>query len=837
MMQTIMYWSRVLVSQPHPPEIFRPNRNIKDTEERLGFGEEPETITRIKAWLSPTEFDSDTSEYKKHLNSHVQGTGQWIQETNQYKRWYKTDEIGDIWIRGIPGSGKSVVAASVVRDLKDRGDAPVLFFFFRHIIMSNRTPQSMLRDCSYQLLDHSHSLQRSLRKAMTAHSSVNEVPIDELWKSFSSALSGIEKVYCVVDALDEMEAGHDSFLVDLLNLGRRNPKSVKLALTSRQLPHLEAHLKGSCLVDLRLDRKNVDRDIATYISYRLKHCRIDLSEDQLRGIGEAICDKGKALFLYVRLMMDQCLQDPADFVSQLDKLPDGLGNMYTDLLQEHAARSETTEDFQKLVLEWVTHSTRPLRLLELAAAINSLPDRGGLKPDQDTKMSIRTCCGPLLELCENQVIQIIHHSFTEFLIDSNQHHVHMTADAVRFPVLNPTLVHGAIAVTCVKYLQCGCFNQWELMSRSHGNPKAQKKYHEGESRTPAHKDLILRFPFLNYAVQNWPFHAEKVSTPDTELFEQLDAFMQKGNNNFEFWKDFWDGLNTDLPDNFSQLHVAAYCGLTNYAERLLIQGVNLNATDSYQRAPITYAAMEGRDRILEMLLEEGARFDDPDIQGWVAIHHAARRNQPGALRLLLNAGAAPLMGKTVDDPYYNAYSSKSTIGQTALFYACQYGHVEALNELLKYLAPSQLLNGPLHWAADLGRSEILTVLLQYEQVRAHINAKDENGNTPLYLAARKQDPATVRVLVERKADVHARSEDKGKRTKRPGDVKPIEPRLKKPHKPNLGYTAIHGLVHFNSHGILYDKLGNIKEILELLIDVCGYSLSLSPQRLHPYQLV
>jgi len=298
---------------------------------------------------------------------------------------------------------------------------------------------------------------------MKAHSNINEVSIDELWKCFSSALPGMNKVYCVVDALDEMESGHDSFLAELLDLGRRNPKSAKLALTSRQLAHLEAHLKGSCLVDLRLDRKNVDRDIATYISHRLKHCRVDLSEDQSRGIEEAICDKGKGLFLYARLMMDQCLQDATEFVSQLDKLPDGLGNMYTDLLHEHAIRSRTTQDFQRLVLGWVTHSARPLRLLELTAAVNSLPNRGGLEPGQETKMCIRTCCGPLLELCEDQVIQIIHHSFTEFLLDSDTHHIQMSSiDAVRFPLLNPAEIHKMVTLTCVNYLISGCFEQWTV---------------------------------------------------------------------------------------------------------------------------------------------------------------------------------------------------------------------------------------------------------------------------------------------------------------------------------------------------------------------------------------
>ena len=124
---------------------------------------------------------------------------------------------------------------NLVQRLQHKGDAPVLFFFFRHIILSNRSPQSLMRDCLYQLLDHSPSLQSNLKNVMVGHPNVDGVPVDELWKCFSSALSGMDKVYCVIDALDEMELGQEKFLADLLDLGRRNPTSVKLALTSRQL--------------------------------------------------------------------------------------------------------------------------------------------------------------------------------------------------------------------------------------------------------------------------------------------------------------------------------------------------------------------------------------------------------------------------------------------------------------------------------------------------------------------------------------------------------------------------------------------------------------------------
>jgi ankyrin repeat protein len=143
------------------------------------------------------------------------------------------------------------------------------------------------------------------------------------------------------------------------------------------------------------------------------------------------------------------------------------------------------------------------------------------------------------------------------------------------------------------------------------------------------------------------------------------------------------------------------------------------------------------------------------------IHHAADRNHPSAIRALLDGGADPMLPKSKEDIRYNRYyGEESTIGRTALFYACRNGSLEVLEELRRKVNAEHLRNGPLHWAANAGKSKILSALLQDPEVRLSINDRDADGNTPLYLAAYAREPDTVKVLLEHGADANAVSEDK-----------------------------------------------------------------------------
>ena len=85
----------------------------------------------------------------------------------RFRKWENGTEKGCLWSKGIPGSGKSVFAASTVKTLAETQDckgnsAPTLFFFFRQIVEKNHDPKYLVRDWAAQLLPSSVSLRAKL---------------------------------------------------------------------------------------------------------------------------------------------------------------------------------------------------------------------------------------------------------------------------------------------------------------------------------------------------------------------------------------------------------------------------------------------------------------------------------------------------------------------------------------------------------------------------------------------------------------------------------------------------------------------------------------------------
>ena len=700
---------------------------------------EPKKVQQIQDWLHPTDYRSEGSEYNKHLNAHLDGTGNWIEDTEEYRQWHGAEHRGSLWIKAMPGAGKSVLAASVAAKLGAKEQVPVLHFFFRQIIATNQRPIHLLQDWLSQLLHQSPLLQNNLHAYVSNSRAIETISFDDLWKTLIGALCMLPKVYCVADALDEMDMGNERFLQQLLDLGRHKTSSIKVLMTSRLVPRIEKVLKHSTVVHLSLFESAVNADIMHYVRTRL--AEVTLPEATRSVIEGAMNTKARGLFLYARLMLDDILQSPddraidADAVREkVEHLPSNVNDMYNEMLADHSRRSGTSQEMQITLLQWVTQSFRPLRLLELASLIEFI--HPSLNTGRDTKAIVRAGCGPLLEILEDETVSIIHHSFTEFLRDETRHS--SNPKSLPFPIIeNNKEAQRQRLLTCLRYLMSDALKDWNVESDrnawySQPNP-----------------GFKLKHPFCDYAANYWDDHYRRAATGDTT--PALDEFLHPNSENRRAWLDMVWGRGQ--LDEITPVDIAAPCRLKDYTAPLLARNVyEIEAVDDKGNSPLAWAACMGHVDIVSMLLEHGAQPDLTNSKnGRKPLHSAAAANHSAVIQRLLESGVDPITRSSYGDTQKTRRASAPAVLNVA-----QSGHLETMLVLIPYLQPS-ILNEALCWAASRGQTDVMAALLQTPGV--DVNCRSEDGATPLLEAASTQNPRAIELLLAKGAIATVRVHD------------------------------------------------------------------------------
>ena len=193
-------------------------------------------------------------------------------------------------------------------------------------------------------------------------------------------------------------------------------------------------------------------------------------------------------------------------------------------------------------------------------------------------------------------------------------------------------------------------------------------------------------------------------------------------------------LNARAQDGSTPLNLAALRGGVPVVALLLKAGANPNLQDSTGFTPLNTAAEHGHIEVMRVLLAHGA---DPNVacpedqrfssNGQAPIHSAAIRGEVAMLRLLLEHGALP--------------NHPSKAG-TPLCWAVRGEHLPAVEFLLQHDAQPNLPSSdramtPLHWAAVLGQSDLVALLLK----RGASNNLCSGIGMPLHAAAMSQEGA------------------------------------------------------------------------------------------------
>jgi len=182
------------------------------------------------------------------------------------------------------------------------------------------------------------------------------------------------------------------------------------------------------------------------------------------------------------------------------------------------------------------------------------------------------------------------------------------------------------------------------------------------------------------------------------------------------------------PDGSTPLMVASFEGDVAEAGRLLKEGANVKAVNSYGVNAMQLAADTANTELIRLLLKAGADPESPNADGETALHMVARSGNVEAAKLLLKAGAK------VD-------TVEQFGGQTPLMWAAARRHPEMVELLISK-------------GADVNARGKVRDYQRVATAESRAAPRDRGGFTPLMYAARDNCGECVEVLLKHKADVN-----------------------------------------------------------------------------------
>jgi hypothetical protein len=216
-----------------------------------------------------------------------------------------------------------------------------------------------------------------------------------------------------------------------------------------------------------LEHDLVGKDIAVFVSHRLESVLVEDHEEFRQSLASMIYEKSRGLFLYTRLLLDQLIPN-IQTTEQID-----IGELASGLPACSFSKAESLKietSIQVFFLECVTHASRPLRLNELASALASTFPIASFQGNP--KAVARLGCAPLLEILEGKTIQLIHHSFTEFLLDASRSNSTSHGVKMKFPSLDVEKAHKKLTMTYLNYLQSGGLKSTKQLGQ--GDPTSKE---------------------------------------------------------------------------------------------------------------------------------------------------------------------------------------------------------------------------------------------------------------------------------------------------------------------------------------------------------------------------
>ncbi|KAK9800153.1 hypothetical protein SCARD494_01946 [Seiridium cardinale] len=454
-------------------------------------------------------------------------TCSWMLTTSQYKEWKQhqklTDHHGFFWIRGKPGSGKSIMMKYLFSKAKStvRSARVISFFFNARGAQLEHSTLGLYRSLLFQLLKTDTSLHHAfdILGYHASRATGGDWQVSTLKNVLANAIELLkgQALICYIDALDECPEDEIrdmiSFFEDLGEHALECGVRLHICFSSRHYPHITIRTGLNLILE---DERSHTMDIKMFIDSEL---RIGQSEN-VDDIKEKVVAKASGVFLWVALVTP-ILNTAYDrgktreLMKKLNELPPRLSDLFRDIL----LRDSRNREALLLCLQWVLFAKAPMELEVLYFAIGE--DAGDddffwnheqLSKEDMSRHLLDTSKGLIEETkSKTPTVQFIHESFRDFLLKEN-------GLKQLWPNLGDNYdaeSHGSLAKRCLQQVNTNMARRLELP-----NPLPETPSEIENLRG----DIRLAFPFMEYAIIGIIHHSNAAQALGISQLEFIQQF-------------------------------------------------------------------------------------------------------------------------------------------------------------------------------------------------------------------------------------------------------------------------------------------------------------------------
>ncbi|KAL2861003.1 CASP C terminal-domain-containing protein [Aspergillus lucknowensis] len=245
---------------------------------------------------------------------------EWILCHSQYLCWRDRNDSQVLWVKGDPGKGKTMLLCGIINELRpttkladSQAETLLSFFFCQATVPKLSNAQAVLRGLIYMLVDTQPSLLSHVQKRFR-DAGEPQFGDAEAWTALCNMFLDIlreassDKIYIVVDALDECVQGQDKLLQFILQ-GTKEFPHVKWIISSRNHIEQRTRLDDSQSIlslELQENAESVSVAIGPYISNKISKLESLQNEDTLQKyVQRALQEKAEGTFLWVAFVVQE----------------------------------------------------------------------------------------------------------------------------------------------------------------------------------------------------------------------------------------------------------------------------------------------------------------------------------------------------------------------------------------------------------------------------------------------------------------------------------------------------------------------------------------------------